>query len=193
MSLFDEINFEKRANNLTLPADDHKLLVYPLILNHFSMIDNVERENIIFILELIRGWSHEEKKYHKYDSDILDFLVDVFKRVRQDGMLHFAEVMDVSVNFDTEEETSVFYHFINPYLYPIYTDTVKKELYGGPDAGTIGEVQFEIYLDRGIEFGLNSNKRSLTTLVSNKLREAGYNYDVTSVRALELCLTYGTE
>jgi hypothetical protein len=193
MSLFDEINFEKRANNLKLPENDHKLMAYPLILKHFSEIEDVGRDDIIFILELIRGWSHKEKKYQKNDSGSLDFLVDVFNRVRQDGMLHIDEVMDVSVNFNNKEEASVFYHFINPGLYPIYSKSVEEELDGGADSGTIGKAQFETYLDEGIKFGLNDYQHNLDSIVSSQLKEAGYNYAVTSVRAMELCLTYGTE
>ncbi|MEL7834859.1 hypothetical protein [Fodinibius sp. Rm-B-1B1-1] len=195
MSIFEDINFEERARNLTLPEFDQQLLSYPLILKQFDGVYNIEPEYIILGVELIKGWLNLPQESFNYDSEDLEFMVNKFNGAFNEN-ISFQELTDLALYFGNFEATTAMLHFLNPYSYPIHSPEIDKVLYKKTATTLKWEEQ---YLWQFIEacqsfssydYGMSTQ---IENTVSDRLTEAGYDYKVDKMRAIEMCLIYGDD
>lgn len=191
-SELDHIDLKERAQTIEVPESDFKLLAYPLIMEQFSKTNDPDRNDIILWIQILRGWSNEKKKPTFYDEDSLDMVIENYHDVMNDEPPKYSELILNSLMFDTAEQTTAFWHFVNPYEYPIYSFEIGQMLYGQEKRSKHIDNLLEMMVyDWSRRFG--PYYRELANIVDEKLNSAGYDYKVGKMRAIELTLLYGKE
>lgn len=191
-SALNHIDLKERARTIELPENDFKLLAYPLIMEQFSKIDDPAYSDIILWTQLLRGWSDKKKKPTYYEEGSFDLIIETYHLLQNGELPKYTDLLLNDLMFDTVDQTTAFWHFVNPYEYPIYSTEIGEILYGYDPERRVNDAQLELYqYDFTRRFGRYYIE--LSRLVTKKLNEAGYDYEVQKMRAIELTVLYGSD
>jgi hypothetical protein len=196
--IFEIIDFKQRAETITLPKYDKKLLSYPIILEIFSEIDQVEEQHLTLGALLLQGWLNIPQTKFNYDKTDMEFLLKKFNQAFNED-LSYEEINDLSLYFGGGIGVTAMLHFLHPNGYPIHKPEIDKNLYGAKASTSQWKKQYIWQYIQGCQslsddlYGSDKQLKKCVNIVNTKLKRAGYNYLVGKMRAIEMCLTYGNE
>ena len=194
--IFQTVDFKQRAETISLPEYDNKLLAYPILLEKLSNIDKVAEEHLTLGSVLIKGWMGIPDSDFDYNEEDLEFLLEGFNNAFN-GDLY--DLMDLALYYGDISGVTAFLHFTCPSFYPIHTPEIDINLYGAKASTSQWEEQYVIqYIEACQTLSdnlFNQYKRfnEAVKIVNKKLEQAGYDYTVGEMRAIEMCLLYGDE